>query len=373
MKKLKNPFLLTGFYSKEYFCNRESEIKELKDHFINERNVVLFSWRRIGKTALLKCFLDDIVEEAGAETLYIDLLGTRDLSTAISKLTRAVYERYGETVSGISVSFKNLLSKTGLELSFDPLTGVPRFSIGVRQSENIEKSLEAIGGFLSNRKKRVILVLDEFQQVTSYPEKDGEAVFRSWAQSYPGIRFFFSGSHRNMMLSMFTEKNRPFYRSAQLMQLDPIELKAYQDFVRHHFVSNKKSFDGKAFEEIYKWTRMQTYYIQLICNRIFGSYNGIDKEIIDEVYKQILDQESLVFSGYTRLLTNMQWKVLLAVAKEEPLSSPLAHDFISRYQLGAASSVSTALKMLKKNELIIVDEDKYYVHDVLLSRWLQTL
>ena len=114
MKKLKNPFLLTGFYSKEYFCDRESEIKELKDHFINERNVVLFSWRRIGKTALLKCFLEDIVEENGAETLYIDLLGTRDISTAISKLTKAVYESYGETASGISVSFKNLLSKTGL-------------------------------------------------------------------------------------------------------------------------------------------------------------------------------------------------------------------------------------------------------------------
>ena len=76
MKKLKNPFLLTGFLSKEYFCDRESEIKELKDHFINERNVVLFSWRRIGKTALLKCFLEDIVEEGGAETLYVDLLGT---------------------------------------------------------------------------------------------------------------------------------------------------------------------------------------------------------------------------------------------------------------------------------------------------------
>lgn len=373
MKKLQNPFLLTGFYSKEYFCDRESEIKELKDHFVNERNVVLFSWRRIGKTALLKCFLEDIMEEGETETLYVDLLGTRDVSAALRKITKAVYESYGETTSGISVSFKNLLSKTGLELSFDPVTGVPKFSIGVRQSENADKSLEAIGAFLSSRKKRVIIILDEFQQVTSYPEKDGEAIFRSWAQSYPGIRFFFSGSHRNMMLSMFTEKDRPFYRSAQLMQLDPIEFKAYKDFVRHHFISNKKSFNEKAFEEIYSWARKQTYYIQLICNKVFGSYNGMNLEIIDEVYKQILDQESHVFSGYTRLLTNMQWKVLLAVAKEEPLSSPLANDFISRYQLGAASSVSTALKMLEKNELVIIDEDNYCVHDVLLSRWLQTL
>ena len=250
---------------------------------------------------------------------------------------------------------------------------MPKFSIGIRGRGNPEKSLNAIGTFLSNRKKKIVVILDEFQQVTSFPEKDGEAVFRSWTQTYPGIRFIFSGSHRNMMLSMFTEKNRPFYRSTQLMQLDPIELGSYKDFARHHFIRNKRSFDEKVFEDMYSWCRQQTYCVQLVCNKVFGLYNAMDNEILQDVYNQILDQESLVFSGYTKLLTNMQWKVLLAVAKEEPLVSPLANEFINRYELGAASSVSTALKMLVKNELIIVDEDNYYVHDVLLARWLQTL
>jgi len=373
MKKLQNPFLLTGFYSRKYFCNREPEMKELKDHFINERNVVLFSWRRIGKTALLICFLTDIEKTGGTETLYVDLLGARDMSVAIRRITRSVYERYGETSSGISSSLKNLLAKTGVDLSFDPLTGMPKFSLGYHGTVNAEKSLDAIGIFLSKRKKKILIILDEFQQVTSFPEKDGEAVFRTWTQAYPGIRFIFSGSHRNMMLSMFTEKNRPFYRSTQLMQLDPIDQESYRDFARHHFVSSKKSFDGKAFEDLYAWSRQQTYCVQLICNKVFGMYDGMQKDILPDIYKQILDQESLVFSGYTILLTHIQWKVLYAVAREEPLISPLANDFISRYQLGAASSVSTALKMLVKNELVIVDEGKYLVHDVLFARWLQTL
>ena len=343
MKKLQNPFLLTGFYSKEYFCDRESELGELKDHYRNERNVVLFSWRRIGKTALLKCFLTDIIKKGGAEAVYVDLLGTRDMSNALKRITQAVYESFGETASGISAAFKNLLSNTGVELSFDPATGVPKFSIGIRGSGNSEKSLNAIGNFLSSRKKKILVVLDEFQQVTSYPEQDGESVFRSWTQAYPGIRFIFSGSHRNMMLSMFTGKNRPFYRSTQLMQLDPVDLESYKDFIRNHFVSNKKSFDEGAVDEIYSWCRQQTYCIQLVCNKVFGLYNSMNKGILPEVFSQILDQESIVFSGYTKLLTNMQWKVLLAVAKEEPLASPLANEFINRNQLGAASSVATAI------------------------------
>ncbi len=373
MKKLQNPFLLTGFYSKEYFCDRESEMEELKDHFKNERNVVLFSWRRIGKTALLKYFLAEIIKKGETETLYIDLLGTRDTSTALKRISQALFESFGETASGISSAFKNLLSKTGMELGFDPVTGAPKFSIGLHGTSNVDKSLHAIGTFFSSRKKKTLIILDEFQQVAGFSDQDGEAVFRSWVQAFPGIRFIFSGSHRNMMISMFSEKNRPFYRSTQLMQLDPIDLASYKNFIRLHFESNKKSYDESTVEKIYSWCRQQTYCIQLVCNKIFGSYDGMNKGILQDIFNQILDQESLVFSGYTKLLTNMQWKVLLAVAKEEPLVNPLANEFINRNKLGAASSVSTALKMLAKNELVIIDENKFYVHDVLLARWLQRL
>ena len=373
MKKLQNPFLLTGFYSKEYFCDRETEMEELKNHFHNERNVVLFSWRRIGKTALLKYFLAETIKEGKTEILYVDLLGTRDMSAALKKISQAVYEIFGETTSGISSAFKNLLSKTGIELGFDPVTGTPKFSIGLRGFSDAEKFLHAIGTFFSNRKKKALVILDEFQQVTGCSDQDGEAVFRSWTQAFPGIRFIFSGSHRNMMISMFSEKNKPFYRSTQLMQLDPIDLRSYKDFIRFHFEGNNKSCDDSTVAEIYNWCRQQTYCIQLVCNRIFGSYDGMNKGILQNVFNQILDQESLVFSGYTKLLTNTQWKVLVAVAKEESLANPLANEFINRHQLGATSSVSTALKKLKKNELVIIDNDNYYVHDVLLARWLQRL
>jgi len=116
-----------------------------------------------------------------------------------------------------------------------------------------------------------------------------------------------------MMISMFTEKNRPFYRSTHLMQLDPIELESYKDFVRHHFVSNNKSFDGKAFEDIYTWSRQQTYCTQLVCNKVSVRYNGLNYEILYDVISSDSGSGKPCFSGYTKLLTHMQWKVLSAV------------------------------------------------------------
>ena len=49
-----NPFITFGYVSPEYFCNREKEIKRLKNAMLNNSNVTLLSIRRIGKTGLIK-------------------------------------------------------------------------------------------------------------------------------------------------------------------------------------------------------------------------------------------------------------------------------------------------------------------------------
>lgn len=336
-KLLKNPFVLTGFNGKEYFCDRENELLKLREHFENERNVALYSWRRLGKTALLQYFMSRLEKEKQAETVYVDLQSSRDMQTAILYIARAVYERFGESKTGNS------------------------------------ESLEALGDFLSARKKQILVVLDGFQQIIRYNDGEGESLFHSWMRSYPGIRFIFSGSHQHLMVSMFTEKNRPFYLSTQLLQLSSIEENLYLKFIRNQFRVGGKTIDKSAVKTIFIWSRMQTHCIQWICNKLYGQYNHVSSEELGPVFNEILDQEGAIFSDYNRLLTVMQWKVLKAVACEEPLENPLSKDFIRKYDLGASSSVSTALEMLQRNELVIGENGAFYVHEVLLSRWLQTL
>lgn len=370
MKKLRNPFLLAGYYSEEYFCDRKQELNELHQHFENERNVVIYSWRRIGKTALIKCFLSQLEKKKTAEVIYVDLLGTREMSDAIRSITQAVFDRFGRTGSGISFSFQKLLGSIGLELTFDPVTGAPTLGMGIRNAESHGNSLAALGEFLIRRNKQTIVVFDEFQQIVRYTEQNGEALFRSWMQSFPGIRFIFCGSHRHMMVSMFSGKNRPFYGSAQLMQLDPIDQNQYIDFISSLFSKGGKVIDPSAIQKIFSWSRMQTYCIQLVCNKLYAIYDNVVDESLEVVFHEILEQESPFFSEYLKLLTHMQWRVLKAVAREEPLHNPLSKDFIGKYDLGASSSVSTALGMLKKHELIIQEYGAYYIHEVLLRNWL---
>jgi hypothetical protein len=93
------------------------------------------------------------------------------------------YDRFGKTGSGISLAFQKLLGSAGFDIAFDPGTGIPKISLGFRPKTGTEKSLKAIGDFIAARKKRVLVVLDEFQQITQYSGEDGESLFRSWLQS----------------------------------------------------------------------------------------------------------------------------------------------------------------------------------------------
>ncbi|MCC5908616.1 MAG: hypothetical protein JJU13_20525 [Balneolaceae bacterium] len=374
MKSPRNPFILSGYYGRKWFCDREQELNLLREHIQNERNVVIYSWRRMGKTALIKCLLDEEKKSKIYESVYVDLLATQNLAEAIRAITKAVHHTYGKTSSGFSEALRKLFSAIGVTIRFNAQTGVPEILLNIQDEDVSERSLQAIAEFLTHRKKQVIVALDEFQQVENYQENNAEAVFRAWMQEFPEIRFIYSGSHRGMMQAMFLERNRPFYQSSQLISLEPIPESEYSRFIKKHFNEFDKVIDKSVIHQIYIWSRGQTYCIQRICNYLFSNCTEVTGEDFQRVIELLLEQDTPVFANYQKMLTNSQWNVLKAIAKEEPLYNPLQSEFIHKYRLGATSSVNTALKSLKKKELVIRDDQNgFFIHDVMLARWLQQL
>ncbi|MDZ7755510.1 MAG: ATP-binding protein [Rhodohalobacter sp.] len=372
-KEPENPFVLSGYYGRKWFCNRDKELNELTRHIKSDRNVVLYAWRRLGKTAIIKQLFSDFEESGEYECVYADLMVTQSMPEATEAITKAVFNRFGKTSSGISSSIQRLLSKVGVSLRFNEASGVPEIFFGLQRPKSEKQSFDALGDFLSNRKKRVVIALDEFQQVTSYENVNAEVVFRNWMQEFPDIRFIYSGSHRSLMTSMFSDKSRPFYKSSQLLPLEPITEEDYREFIVNHFSENEKTIDSATITELYEWARGQTYTVQRICNYLFDYYEEATVEKLQVVFDKLIDQDKPMFASFQKMLTKVQWKVLKSIAKEEPLENPLGNEFIQKYALGASSSVQVALKSLQKKEIVIKEGDKFLVHDVILARWLQTL
>jgi AAA+ ATPase superfamily predicted ATPase len=373
MRKPSNPFIVSGYHSPFYFCDRQAELAWLVEQFENERNAVLYSWRRMGKTALLKHFFYHLEQKNMGEGVFVDLLGTINLQEANRRIASAIVQRFGETNAGLGTRLLKLVGAIGATIGIDPMSGTPQVTFGLSNSQSIPASFEAIGKFLEERKRTVVICIDEFQQIVSYEENNAEAVFRTWMQNFPMIRFVFSGSHRGMMTSMFSEESRPFYRSAQLKALDPLKPEDYTRFIETHFSKAGKKITGVHIEKIFRWTRMQTYYAQLICNKLFSKSDVVSENLFNEACSEILQQEIPVFSTYQQLLTAFQWKLLVALARYEDVTNPLSQEFLNQNALGAASSVSAALRTLEKKDFVIYENNRYTLHDTLLMRWLQTI
>jgi DNA-binding MarR family transcriptional regulator len=70
-------------------------------------------------------------------------------------------------------------------------------------------------------------------------------------------------------------------------------------------------------------------------------------------------------------LTSVQWRVLVALSKDAPVSEPTSGAFLRKHNISSTSTMTTALKALQEKELIIKIKDKYIIHDTLLMRWIQ--
>ena len=73
-----NPFLLSGYKSPDYFCNRTKETEKIRNAIKNGRNITLISPRRMGKTGLIRHVFHLINKDVTC--YYLDVYKTQSLS-----------------------------------------------------------------------------------------------------------------------------------------------------------------------------------------------------------------------------------------------------------------------------------------------------
>ncbi|MFN2379607.1 MAG: ATP-binding protein, partial [Bacteroidales bacterium] len=197
----------------------------------------------------------------------------------------------------------------------------------------------------------------------------------SIVQNLNNVTFIFSGSHQHLMADMFANPERPFYRSTQFMKIGKLDEKTYRDFILKKFRKHSRSVSADTVTEILKWADRHTYYVQLLCNRVFlSTTDSVTTEKWKEEAAKILKEQEFVFFGYREMLTKPQWKLLKAIAAEEEVYQPTASDFIARHQLGSPATVLRSLKSLQQKELVYRETDQvgksyYSIYDILFARW----
>ena len=336
MERLNNPFVIYGYKGAEYFCDRQKETETIMRALHNERNVALISPRRIGKTGLIHhAFAQITNEHPDIRCFYMDINATRNLQ-----------------------QFVGLFAKT--------------FSITV-SNEQKEESLKHVLDYLKDSDKRIYVAIDEFQQISEYPEKNVEALLRSHIQFIPNVVFVFAGSKQHIMAEMFTSAKRPFYQSSQMLSLSPIDKKVYCEFANNLMEKKCMKLSEDVFGYVYDVVDGQTWYVQHILNRLYDIGGEIDIRLVNDTIMTSVMEQEVAFLNYYESLTYNQSQLLLAIARDKAVESVLSQDFIHRHGLPASSSVSLALKALIEREFVYKYNGKFIIYDRFFAIWLRKL
>jgi AAA+ ATPase superfamily predicted ATPase len=374
MKAELNPFPTENYISKRYFCDREQEIRTIVQKLENGSNLTLISNRRMGKTALIYRVFEELNPEKSVG-IFVDIFSCTDLKSLTETLALAIFNRFPEK-RPVGRRFVELLKGLRTTISYDSLSGKPEISFGYQTPQASEHTLQALLQFIDNYGIKVIIAIDEFPQIAIFPEKNIEAILRTIIQTLKNTNFIFSGSKKHLMLEMFNSANHPFFSSAQTIGLSEIPREKHKQFIFEKFAEGKRTIDEPAVDFILDWTLSHTYYTQVICNNAYSEYRKhIGIEQIKRVCEEQLNMQQTTFMQYRDLIGPIQWKMLIAIAREGIINEPQAKDFLVKYKIGAASSAKKALSALVEKEMICTVETpiktSYRVYNVFLMRWLE--
>lgn len=373
MKKRVNPFIISGYEGKEYFCDRVEESQRLCSEIANGNNVAMIATRRMGKTGLIHhCFArEDIKQEY--YTFFIDIYDTKNVNDFILKLSKEILMRLRPYGMKVLKHFWDCMHSLQTGISFSP-SGDASFNIQVGDIHKPSVTLDEIFSYLAEADKPCVIAIDEFQQIAHYPEKNVEATLRTYVQNCSNAQFIFAGSQRHVMGQMFTSASRPFFQSVSLMHLDAIDMDTYDAFARQHFVNGGMHLGEGVTERVYDLSKGITWYTQKIFNTMYAQTlpgEVCTVENVDEALDYILLTQEYMYKETMFRIPEKQKMVLTAIAIEGDAAGITSGNFIRKYRLPSASTVQSAVKGLLEKDFITHEQGVYSVYDLFFGYWIK--
>jgi uncharacterized protein len=376
---LTNPFTFGALALDDAFTDREAELKELVADMENGQDVVLYAPRRFGKSSLVvratqKAVAQDVLVG------YCDLMKTTTKERFAAALARTIYndlESPGEQVIERAASlFRGLRVRPTIEIDPDDLTLRFTFQAGRRPADlddTIERLLELPGKIAADRKRRVALVFDEFQEIVTL-DRNFPNLMRAVFQTQPEVGHVYLGSKRHVLERIFNDKNEPFWRSAKQMELGPIPTAKFAPYIRKRFEKTEKGVTKDALVRLLDITAGHPYATQELAYSVWQlvpSGHHAFPDDVESALDQVLRSEHNHFARIWDEAPPAQRLLMLALA-EEPADAVYSAAYRDRHELPGPSTVGIALQALEKKELAGRDpEGARCLVEPFLAEWLR--
>jgi uncharacterized protein len=373
-----NPFTFGALALDDAFTDRDVEIDELVSDMRNGQDVVVLAPRRYGKTSLVRRAAS-VAGRDGVLVAYCDLLRTPTKSRFAAALAKAIVDELETPVGGAleraAALVRSLRVRPTVEL--DPHDGGVRFSFdAVRRSTDvdatIERLLELPGEIAAERKRTVVLVLDEFQEVVRLDDALPN-VMRAVFQTQPEVGHVYLGSRRHVLRSIFDDRHEPFWRSAKQIELGRIARDALGRFVHERFVATGRAIDDDALARLLELTDGHPYATQELAyftwEVVLEGYSAHLADV-DQALEAALRSEH---NGLVRLWegSTANERLVMLALNDEP-GSVYAEAYRRRHGLPAPASLQRAVAALVRDDVVERSPDGgWRIAEPFLRVWLE--
>ncbi len=373
----KRSFIFGTAVSDYNFIGREEETRRLMTNFLEGVNTTIISPRRIGKTSLVKHVMRKLESNNDVMVVFLDMFACKTEYDFYNALAAAVLKQTASRADKWMEYAKEFLIRLTPKITFSPEANSD-FSLSLNitpKTHNPEQVLALTEDIAKKRGKRIVVCIDEFQQVGEL--KDSVTVQKrlrtSW-QHHQFTSYCLFGSKRHMMNNIFQRRNMPFFQFGDTMFLGKIPTEQWVEYIHQHFEDRNRHIQRPLCEQICETVDNHSSYVQQLAWLLFSRLEEGETATAEQLQASIddlLDSNEALFIQQVEPLSPYQFNLLRAVV--DGCHSAFGEQRIREgYNLGSAANIIRLKEVLQAKDLLESrGRGLLYFTDPVLELWLR--
>jgi hypothetical protein len=198
------------------------------------------------------------------------------------------------------------------------------------------------------------------------------ALLRSSIQFQTLIPYIFVGSIRHKMNEIFSDHESPFFKSAIPLAVDPLPFEIFSKFLKKKFANENRKIATGVLEKVFAIANDIPGDIQQLCEALWeitSEKETIDANKLKSALELIFAREQKSYENYIRLLTNIQYRCLLAIARQGG-TGVFSVAFLKSAGFNNPSTVRRAITRLTNLNIVFESQGAYQFINPFFRAWL---
>ncbi|MEM8868308.1 MAG: ATP-binding protein [Verrucomicrobiota bacterium] len=365
-----NPFRISGIVEGEYFIDRADELRAVLEtiHGHGEK-LLIYGARRMGKSSILLNAAARFREEGG-HVIYADI----SPATSLTEVANIILHAFNNETGG-TVNWLDLLRQIRISFTVNS-QGIPSIDVSLKKASNQEQ-LACLAAVLDSldtyaAKKKLTLIVDEFQKIVEFGAEEAEWQLRSAIQQHQNLNHIYAGSQTRIIDQMLM-KDRAFYRFFEILSIGPIDEAFMTEWIDGRF---KQAFKKpyRIGAECIRLAGPRTRDIVKLARKTFvlAQRRQNTEDLPNTALEQIIREEDDFLRPQWDHLSNLQKDILKVVASGVKATS--SQETIARFGLPSSSKLAYHFNALVKSDVLLKDNQGYHFDNPFFKHWVaQTL